>query len=333
MKLFRRLAIDLGTTNSMVWEVGRGLVLNEPTIVAIGTEDRRILAVGEEAKVMLGKSPEYIEVIRPMQDGVIADYEVTEAMLRYFLRKVMGTAWFMRPEVMICVPAGVTQVEQRAVLEATLSAGAKKAYLIDEPLAAAIGAGIPVSESFGNMIVDVGGGAAEAAVISLGGVITHRSIRIGGNKLDWAIMEFLRNKYDLVVGEQSAEDIKIRIGCAVRPKRSKKMEVRGRSNVYGLPKVVEVDSVEIFEAIKEVLGGIVNIIRETLKVTPPELVADIMDSGIVLSGGTAQLDAFNKLIAREIGVAAHVALEPQFCVIKGTGIAIENLDVYRKALR
>ncbi|MBU4396869.1 rod shape-determining protein, partial [Patescibacteria group bacterium] len=294
MKLFRRLAIDLGTTNSMVWEVGRGLVLNEPTIVAIGTEDRRILAVGEEAKVMLGKSPEYIEVIRPMQDGVIADYEVTEAMLRYFLRKVMGTAWFMRPEVMICVPAGVTQVEQRAVLEATLSAGAKKAYLIDEPLAAAIGAGIPVSESFGNMIVDVGGGAAEAAVISLGGVITHRSIRIGGNKLDWAIMEFLRNKYDLVVGEQSAEDIKIRIGCAVRPKRSKKMEVRGRSNVYGLPKVVEVDSVEIFEAIKEVLGGIVNIIRETLKVTPPELVADIMDSGIVLSGGTAQLDAFNK---------------------------------------
>jgi len=333
VKLFRRLAIDLGTTNSMVWEVGRGLVLNEPTIVAIGTEDRRILAVGEEAKVMLGKSPEYIEVIRPMQDGVIADYEVTEAMLRYFLRKVMGTAWFMRPEVMICVPAGVTQVEQRAVLEATLSAGAKKAYLIDEPLAAAIGAGIPVSESFGNMIVDVGGGAAEAAVISLGGVITHRSIRIGGNKLDWAIMEFLRNKYDLVVGEQSAEDIKIRIGCAVRPKRSKKMEVRGRSNVYGLPKVVEVDSVEIFEAIKEVLGGIVNIIRETLKVTPPELVADIMDSGIVLSGGTAQLDAFNKLIAREIGVAAHVALEPQFCVIKGTGIAIENLDVYRKALR
>ncbi|MBU1129900.1 rod shape-determining protein, partial [Patescibacteria group bacterium] len=278
-------------------------------------------------------SPEYIEVIRPMQDGVIADYEVTEAMLKYFLRRVMGVAWFVRPEVMLCVPAGVTQVEQRAVLDATLVAGAKKAYLIDQPLAAAIGALVPVSESFGNMIVNVGGGVAEAAVISLGGVVVYKSIRVGGNRINWAIMDYLRDKYGLIVGEWTAENIKTRIACAIRPKRSKKMEVSGRNSIYGLPKVVDVDSVEIFEAIREPLEGIVNMIKETLKITPPELVVDIMDRGIVLSGGSVQLNAFNKLITKEIGVAAHVALEPQFCVIKGTGMAMENFDIYRKALR
>ena len=226
MKLFKKLGIDLGTSNSVVWEVGEGVVLNEPTVVAVGVEDRKVLAVGNEAKKMLGKTPEYIEVVKPMQDGVIADYEVTEAMLRYFLRQVMGVNWFLRPEVMLCVPAGVTQVEQRAVMDAALSAGAKKSYLIDEPLAAAIGAKIPVSESYGNMIVDIGGGAAEAAVISLGGVVSHRSVRVGGNKMDQAILEYLRKKHNLNVGEQTAENIKITLGSATKLKKVETIKER-----------------------------------------------------------------------------------------------------------
>ncbi|RLC35624.1 rod shape-determining protein [Candidatus Shapirobacteria bacterium] len=333
MSLFRKLSIDLGTSRSLVWEVERGLVLDEPTIVAIGVEDRQILAVGEEASVMLGKSPEYIEVIKPMRNGVIADYEVIEAMLKYFLRKVMGRMWLVKPEVMLCVPAGVTQVEQRAVLEATLSAGARRAYLIDEPLAGAIGASIPVADSFGNMIVGVGGGVSEAAVISLGGVVAYKSLRLGGNKIDEVIIDYLKDKYDLVVGEQTAENIKMKIGSAIRPKRSKKMEVSGRSGIYGLPKKVEIDSLEIFESIEGVLREIVDMIKRTLKETPPELVADIMDRGIVLIGGGVGLSDFNKLVSKEIGVGAHIALEPQLCVVKGSGIAMENLEVYRRALR
>lgn len=333
MKLFKKLAIDLGTANSVVWEVGKGIVLNEPTIVAVGIEDRKVLAVGNEAKKMLGKTPEYIEVIQPLEDGVIADYEVTEAMLRYFLRQVMGNRWFFGPEVMICIPAGVTQVEQRAVLDATLSAGARKAYLIDEPLAAAIGAKIPVSEAFGNMIVDVGGGAAEAAVISLGGVVTHKSVKIGGNKLDRAIVEYFKKKFNLIIGEPTAEMIKIKLGCAIKPKKIESMEVNGRDSIYGLPKNVTVDNEMIYEAISPMLEMIITAIRDTLEMTPPELVADIVDRGIVLSGGTVQLKGFNLLVTREIGVSAHVALESQFCVIKGTGIALENLDVYRRAIR
>lgn len=333
MKFFKKLGIDLGTANSVVWEAGTGIVLNEPTVVAIGLEDRKVLAVGNDAKQMLGKTPEYIEVIRPMQDGVIADYEVTEAMLRYFLRQVMGSNWFIGPEVMVCVPAGVTQVEQRAVMDATLSAGAKKAYLIDEPLAAAIGAKIPVAEAFGNMIVDIGGGAAEAAVIALGGVVTHRSVRIGGSRLDQAIIDYIRKKHNLIIGEQTAEAIKIQIGSATKLKRPEMMTINGRDTVYGLPKALEVSSDEVHEAMVDPLMQIVRIIRDTLEITPPELVADISDRGIVLSGGTSQLRNFNKLIANEIGVAVHVALEPQFCVIRGTGVAIENLEVYQRAIR
>ena len=333
MKFFKRLGIDLGTANSVVWEVGEGIVLNEPTVVAIGVDDRKILAVGEEAKKMLGKNPEYIEVIRPMEDGVISDYEVTEAMIKYFMKQIMGKAWFFGPEVMICVPAGVTQVEQRAVMDATLSAGARKAYLIDEPLAAAIGAKIPVSEPFGNMIVDVGGGAAEAAVISLGGVVTHKTVRIGGSKIDKAIMDFLRKKNNLIIGEQTAEAIKIKIGSAIKLKRPEIMEINGRDSVYGLPKAMAIDSDQVYEAIRPLLDNIIMVIRDTLEITPPELVADIMDRGIVLSGGTSQLRNFNTLVTREIGVGAHVASEPQFCVIKGTGVALENLDEYWRAIR
>jgi len=333
VKLFRKLAIDLGTANSVVWKENEGIVSNEPTIVAVGIEDRKVLAVGDEARGMLGKTPEYIEVIRPLAGGVISDYEVTEAMLRYFLRKVMGKMWFFGPEVMVCVPAGVTQVEQRAVMDAVLSAGAKKAYLIDAPLAAAIGAKIPVSESFGNMIIDIGGGVAEAAVVALGGVVTHKTVRIGGSNLDKAIMDYLKKKHNLVVGEQTAEDIKIKIGSAIRLKRPEKLEVNGRDMVYGLPKNVVVDSDEVYGAIRPFLDLILGAIRDTLEITPPELVADIVDRGIILSGGTSQLRNFNVLVTREIGVAAHVALEPQFCVIKGTGIAIENLETYKRAIR
>jgi rod shape-determining protein MreB len=333
MKFLKKLGIDLGTANSIVWEVGKGIVLNEPTIVAVGVEDRKVLAVGNEAKKMLGKTPEYIEVIKPMEDGVIADYEVTEAMLKYFLKEVMGNNWFIGPEVMICVPAGVTQVEQRAVLDATLSAGARKAYLIDKPLAAAIGAKIPVSESFGNMIVDVGGGSSEAAVISLGGVVTHQSIRLGGNRLDEVIMDFLKKKYNLIVGEQTAELIKTKLGSAIKPKKIENLEINGRDSVYGLPKNMMVDGDMVYDAIKPVLELIIGIIRDTLEITPPELVSDIVDRGIVLSGGTVQLKNFNTLVTREIGVSAHVAIDPQYCVIKGTGIALENLDIYRRAIK
>jgi len=333
MKIFKKLGIDLGTANSVVWEVGEGIVLNEPTIVAVGVEDRKVLAVGKEAKKMLGKTPEYIEVVRPLEDGVVSDYEVTEAMLKYFLRQVMGNAWFVGPEVMVCVPAGVTQVEQRAVLDATLAAGARKAYLIDEPLAAAIGAKIPVSEAAGNMILDIGGGAAEAAVISLGGVVTHKTLRMGGNKLDSAIAAYLRKKHNLIIGEQSSELIKIQIGSAIKLKRAEKMEVSGRDAIYGLPKNIEIDSDEVYEAIRPMLDQVIRIIKETLENTQAELVADIVDRGIILSGGSSQLRHLDTLITREIGVSAHVAIEPQFCVIKGTGIAIENLENYRRAVR
>lgn len=333
MKFFKKLGIDLGTANSVIWEVGKGIVLNEPTIVAVGIEERKVLAVGNEAKNMLGKTPEYIEVVRPLEDGVIADYEVTEAMLRYFMKQVMGNKWFFGPEVMICVPAGVTQVEQRAVLDASLSAGARKSYLIDEPLAAAIGAKIPVSEAFGNMIVDIGGGAAEAAVISLGGVVTHKSVKMGGNKLDLAIMDFLKKKFNLIIGEQTAEAIKIKLGSAIKPKKVETLEINGRDSVYGLPKNLTIDNEMVYEAISPILEIIITVIRDTLEITPPELVADIIDRGIVLSGGTVQLKNFNALVTREIGVSAHVALEPQFCVIKGTGIALENLEIYRRAVR
>jgi rod shape-determining protein MreB len=245
----------------------------------------------------------------------------------------MGNNWFIGPEVMICVPAGVTQVEQRAVIDAMLSAGARKAHLIDEPLAAAIGSKIPVAEAFGNMIVDIGGGAAEAAVIALGGVVTHKSVRVGGNKLDKVIMEFLKKKYSLVIGDQTAEIIKIQLGSAIKPKKLETMEINGRDSVYGLPKNVIINTDDVYEAIRPVLDLILAVIKNTLEITPPELVADIIDRGIVLSGGSAQLKNLSTLVTREIGVSAHVALEPQFCVIKGTGIAVENLDVYERAIR
>lgn len=328
----KQIAIDLGTANTVVWLAGRGIVLNEPTVVAVSAEDNRVLAVGNEAKVMLGRTPGNISALRPLREGVIADYEVTEAMLRYFLQKVCGRMWFWRPEVMICTPAGGTQVEKRAVLDATLSAGARRAYLIDEPLAAAIGAKIPIAQASGNMVLDMGGGASEAAVISLGGVVVHKSVRVAGNRIDEAIASYLRKKHNILVGEQTAEEIKIKIGSALPLPKEEILEVKGRDSLLGLPKVVNVTSTEVTEAIRPALNLIINMVKGVLEETAPELASDIIDKGIIMTGGTAQLRNFDKLLTQELGVSCHVAEDPLFCVVKGTGIAMENIDLYKRSV-
>lgn len=332
MALGKKIGIDLGTANSIVWLEDGGIVLQEPTVVAISVDDNRVVAVGNEAKQMLGRTPGNIRASRPMRDGVIADYQVTEAMLRYFIQKVGGQSLFFKPEVMICVPAGCTQVERRAVLDATLSAGARNAYLIDEPLAAAIGAEIPIAAPSGNMIVDVGGGATEAAVISLGGVVVHKSVRIAGNKIDEAIASYMRKRHNLIIGDQTAEEVKIKIGSATALPRTEKMEVKGRDSIMGLPKVVELTSTEVTEAIRPVLNQIIGAVKAVLEETPPELASDIIDKGIVMSGGTSLLRNFDKLMTQEVGVPAHVAEEPMLCVVKGTGIAINNIEKYKKSI-
>jgi len=331
--LFKKLGIDLGTANSLVWEVGKGLVLNEPTVVAVAAESKKVLAVGAEAKQMLGRTPEFIYACRPMKDGVIADYEITEAMLRYFIQKSCGRFLFIKPEVMICVPAGVTQVEQKAVVEATVSAGARIVYLIDQPLAAAIGAHIPVAEASGNMIVDVGGGSTEAAIISLGGVVAHRSVRVAGNKIDDAIANFARKKYGLLVGEQTAEEIKMKIGTAIPPEKGETLEVSGRDTLYGLPKTAIISAAEVAEAIQGPLKQILSAVKGVLEETPPELVSDIVDKGIILSGGTALLTNLDKFLSDNLNVAVHIVEEPFLSVVKGTAIALENLEFYKRAIR
>ncbi len=327
-----RIGIDLGTANSVVWAAGKGIILNEPTVVAVGNEDGRVVAVGNEAKEMLGRTPGNITASRPMRDGVIADYRVTEAMLRYFIQKVCGRVFLFKPEVMICVPAGVTQVERRAVLDATLSAGAKMAYLIDEPLAAAIGAKLPIAAASGNMIIDIGGGSAEAAVISLGGVVVHKSVRVAGNKVDEAISTYMRKKHNLLIGETTAEDVKLKIGSATLLNEMQVMEVKGRDLVTGLPRGIIVSSTEITEAIRPTLLQIVGAAKGVLEETPPELASDIIDKGIVMSGGTSSLRNFDKFMTEVTGVPCHVADDPLLCVVKGTGIAIENLDLYKKSI-
>ena len=328
----KRLGIDLGTANSLVYLAGSGIVLNEPTVVAISLDDNKVLAVGRQAQEMLGKTPGNIVATKPLRDGVIADYVVTEAMLRFFLDQVLGSARLFKPEVLVCVPAGVTSVERRAVLEATLSAGAKAAYLIEEPLAAAIGAAIPIGMPSGNMIVDIGGGSTEAAVISLGGVVVNNSVRVGGTKLDEAIISYLRRKHNIIIGDRAAEELKIKIGSAIANSVDKKMEVSGRDSLTGLPKTVLVTSAEVTEAIQSGLSQIVSCVKQVLEQTPPELSSDIIEQGIVLSGGTAQLANLAKLLTTETGVPVHVAQDPLYCVVKGAGIAIENFDLYRRSL-
>lgn len=328
----KRIAIDLGTANTLVWVAGEGLVANEPTVVAISTHDNKVVAVGEEAKRMLGRTPESLTASRPMREGVIADYQVTEAMLRYFIGKVAGRFQLLKPDVMICVPAGCTQVERRAALDATLSAGAAHAYLIDEPLAAAIGAKIPVSAPSGHMIIDIGGGTAEAAVISLGGVVVHKSVRVAGNKIDEAIQAYIKKKHNLIVGDQTAEDIKTKIGSAVKMQKEERLEISGRDLVFGLPRSVVVTSSEVTEAMKVPLFQIVGAVKAVLEDTPPELASDIIDKGIVMSGGSSLLRNFDKLMTEETGVPAHVAEEPLLCVVRGTQVVLENLELWKRSI-
>lgn len=332
LKLFRRVGIDLGTSNSLVYVVGEGVVMNEPTVVAVSLDDDRVLAVGNEAREMLGRTPGNIKASRPMRDGVIADYRVTEAMLRYFLTRVAGKGTLFKPEVMISVPAGVTQVERRAVLGAVLSAGARNAYLVEEPLAAAIGAGIPIAEASGNMILDMGGGTAESAVISLGGVVVSKSVRVAGNKLDEAIASFVRKKHSLVIGDQTAEDIKIKIGSAIPPTTEDIKEVKGRDSVTGLPRTINLSSLDVYEALQFPLSSIVTMVKRVLEEVPPELSSDIIDKGIAMTGGTSQLMGFDTFITQQTGVPAFVAEDPMFAVVNGTGIIMENLDLYRRSV-
>ena len=333
MNFGKRLGIDLGTANSLVWVAGEGLVLNEPTVVAVSIADMRVVAVGNEAKTMLGRTPGNIIASRPMKDGVIADYAITEAMLKYFITRAVGKSWLFKPEIMICVPAGCTQVERRAAQDATLAAGAKQVYLIDEPLAAAIGAGIPIAEASGNMILDIGGGSAESAVIALGGVVVHKSVRVGGTKLDEAIIDFARRNHSLIIGDQTAEAVKIKIGSATKLAREESMNVKGRDSLTGLPRTIVFTSTDIFNALQKPLSQIVGCVKSVLEETPPELSSDIIDKGIVMSGGTSTLRNLDALLTKEVGVPAYVAEDPLFCVVKGTGRAMENIDSYRKALK
>lgn len=346
----KQIGIDLGTANTLVYLVGEGIVLNEPTVVAVTAEENRVVAVGREAKEMLGRTPGNIVALRPLRDGVIADYTITEAMLSYFIDKAVGKSRFFKPEVMVCIPSGVTQVERRAVLDATMAAGAKIAYLIEEPLAAAIGAKIPIAQAAGHMIVDTGGGSTECAVISLGGVVAHNSVRVAGNKIDEAIANYIKKKFNLLVGERTAEEIKITIGNALieegktkdqpRLRSSEatadggqvKMEIRGRDTVTGLPRTIELTETQINEAIAPVLAHIVGAVKGVLEQTPPELAADIIDKGVVMSGGTSLIKNFDKLMTKLTGVPCHVAEDALLCVAKGTGVALENIELYKRSI-
>ncbi len=329
----RKLAIDLGTSNCTIWSDNEGKFLSEASVVAIEAESRRVVAAGNEARKMEGKTSEYLEIIRPIESGAIVDYEAAVGMIKWFLKQIMGVTWIIGPEVMVTVASGLTQVEQRAVMDAVLEAGARKVYLIDTPIAAAIGAKIPIVEAFGNMIVNVGGGVTEAAVIASGGVVASRCVRGGSSRLDESIEDYLKKKYALVVGEQSVEAVKIKLGTAVKLKKNEVMTVGGRDLVYGLPKSIEINAEEIFEVVRPMLDEIILVIRETLQMTPPELVADIADRGIVLTGAAAKLRSLPLLLTREIGVSVHLSLEPEKCVIKGAAMALENLEIYRRSVK
>lgn len=328
----KKIGIDLGTTYTLVYVPKKGIVLHEPSVVAISLIDRQILAVGNDAKEMLGRTPDSIVAYRPLKDGVIADYRTTEVMLRYFINKTLGGFRLFRPEVMVSVPAGITSAEKRAVIDAVIAAGAKAAYIIKEPLAAAIGANIPIGGASGHMIVNVGGGTSEIAVIALGGIVTSVSVRIGGNKLDQAIIKHIKQKYNLAVGDQTAENIKIEIGSAMYLDDQLFMDVNGRDMVTGLPKTVRLSSNDITDALQPELTGIVQAVKSVLQNTPPELSADVMDKGMVLSGGSSQLRNLDKLLHRATGVPAYIAEDAPLCVVKGTGLTLDNLELYRRSI-
>ena len=323
MALSKRIGIDLGTANTLVYVAGEGIVLNEPTVVAVTVEENRVVAVGREAKEMLGRTPGNIMALRPLRDGVIADYTITEAMLSYFIDKAAGKSRFFKPEVMICIPSGVTQVERRAVLDATMAAGAKVAYLIEEPLA-------------GHMVVDIGGGSTEAAVISLGGVVVHNSVRVGGNKIDEAIASYIKKKFNLLIGERTAEEIKIEMGNALLDDKKVsdqlKKEIRGRDTITGLPRTIELNEGQVNEAIYPVLIDIISAVKGVMEQTPPELASDIIDKGVVMSGGTSLVTNFDKLMTKVTGVPCHIAEDALLCVVRGTGVALENIELYKRSI-
>jgi rod shape-determining protein MreB len=326
-----KIGIDLGTANVLVYVQGKGIVIQEPSVVAV-SDDNRIVAIGDEAREMIGRTPGNITAIRPMKDGVIADYVITEAMLRHFIHKVNRRFSIGKPEVMISVPAGVTSVEKRAVRDAALKAGAGAAYLIEEPLAAAIGANVPISGPSGNMVIDIGGGTSEIAVIALGGIVVSTSLRVGGNKFDEAISTYIRKKYNLMVGERTAEEVKIQIGTALPLERELQMEVRGRDLIAGLPRTIPITSSEVMEAIESPLQALVAAVRLVLEQTPPELSSDIIDKGMVMSGGGSLLRNIDKLLTQVTGVPCHVAENALDCVALGTGLALEHFDFFKKSL-
>ncbi|NQV93076.1 rod shape-determining protein [Candidatus Kaiserbacteria bacterium] len=327
-----KLGIDLGTTYTLVFVPGKGVVLNEPSVVVVSQIDNKILAVGNAAKEMIGRTPDSIIAYRPMKDGVIADYKVTEAMLRYYMKKALPTWNIFRPEVMISVPAGVTSTEKRAVIEAATKAGAKSAYVVKEPILAAIGAGIPIQEAKGHMIVDIGGGTIDVAVISLGGIVASTSVKCAGNRIDQAITDYIKKTFNLAIGDKTAEDIKIKVGSAVPLEEELVMVIKGRDYLTGLPRSTDIRTNETVKAIARELREMIKAIRDVLQETPPELSADIIDQGIIMTGGSSQLRNFPELVFRRTGVKAYLADEAVYCVAKGTGIALNHLDTYKKSI-
>lgn len=327
-----KIGIDLGTANTLVFIPGKGVVLNEPSVVAVNQQDNRIMAVGLEAKQMIGRTPDNIVAYRPMKDGVIADYRVTEAMVRYYMGKALGKWNILKPDVMVSVPAGVSSTERRAVIEATIKAGAKNVYVVKEPILAAIGAGIPIYEARGHMVVDIGGGTTDVAVISLGGIVASTSVKCAGNKIDHAIADHIKKTFNLAIGDRTAEEIKVRIGSAVPMEDELLLTIKGRDYITGLPRTAQVTTNEIVKAIDKELREIVRAIKDVLQETPPELSADIIDQGIIMTGGSSQLRNFPELVERRTGVKAVLAEEALYCVVKGTGIALEHLDTYKKSI-
>ena len=327
-----RLGIDLGTTNVLVFVPGKGVVLNEPSVVAVNTETNKVVAIGVEAKAMIGRTPDAITAYRPMKDGVIADYRVTEAMLRYFMKKALGKWNMMRPTVLISVPAGVTSTEKRAVIEAAAKAGAADAFVVKEPILAAIGAGISIQEPLGRMVADIGGGTIDVAVISLGGIVASTSVKCAGNKLDRAIVDYVKKQYNLAIGDKTAEEIKIQIGSAVPVAEELTMQVKGRDLVSGLPRTIDLKTNEVVQAMNRELREMMGAIRKVLQETPPELASDIIDNGIILTGGTSQLRNLPELVYRRTGVQAKLANDAYFCVARGTGVALRHLDTYKRSI-
>ena len=331
-KMTKDMGIDLGTANTLVYIKGQGIVVREPSVVAIRDDSKEVLAVGEEAKRMIGRTPGNIVAIRPMKDGVIADFDVTQSMLSYFIQKAAAKKGVVSPRIAICVPFGVTEVEKRAIEEAARTAGAKDAFLIEEPMAAAIGAGLRIEEPEGNMVVDIGGGTSEIAIISLGGIVTAKSIRLGGDELDEAIVNYVKKEYSLMIGERTAEDVKIRIGSAYKEGEEREMEIRGRDLISGLPKTMQISSSEVRDALRDPVNSIVDGIKSTLEKTPPELASDIMENGIMLTGGGALLKGLDKLVKEETGMPVKIAENPLDCVAIGTGKSVEDQEIFEKVL-